>query len=193
MRAAARLALALVLAGCAPAPRAPADGLPAAGSGETILVGRVELVPPLRKDEQRLRGIGTGSFENRIFLLIDERDRTLPRPPAVADYAGRIEADLGKLFVVRSDSRPFYVLGGVLFLDVGGSSMNRAYFPGRLRVALRPGDRAVYIGTLRYHRDEFFEITKVTVVDEFKEANTEFARKFGTGQNLRKALMAPVQ
>lgn len=193
MRAAASLALAILLAGCAPAPRAPADGLPAAGSGETILVGRVELVPALRKDEQRLRGIGTGSFENRIFLLTDERDRTLPRPPAVADYAGRIEADLGKLFVVRSDSRPFYILGGVLFLDVGGSSMNRAYFPGRLRVALRPGDRAVYIGTLRYHRDEFFEITKVTVVDEYAAASAEFGRKFGDGTPLRKALMAPVK
>jgi hypothetical protein len=116
----------------------------------------------------------------------------LPRPPAVADYAGRIEADLGKLFVVRSDSRPFHILGGVLFLDVGGSSMNRAYFPGRLRVPLRAGDRAVYVGTLRYHRDEFFEITKVTVVDEYGAASAEFRRKFGNGTTLRKALMAPV-
>lgn len=191
MRRAIALLLGLALAGCAPAPRAPADGGQDVGGGETIVVGRVELVPPLRKGEQRLRGIGSGKFENQILLLTDETLRKLPADPAIADYAGRIEATLGSHFFVRSNSRPFYVLGGMVFLEVG-SGMSRARFPGGLKVALKPGDRAVYIGTLRYHRDEFFEITKVSIVDEYGAAQAEFRKKFG-GVPLRKALMTPAK
>lgn len=187
------LLLALALAGCVPAARAPVESTQAAGSDETIVVGRVELVPPLRKGEQRIRGIGTGSYENKVFLLTDGRERELPRNPGVSDYAGRIEATLGSHFFVRSSAHPFYILGGVLFLDLGGSTMNRAYFPGGLRVALRPGDKAVYIGTVRYHRDEFFEITRVSVVDEYQEARAEYSKKFGAKPALRKALMSPVR
>ena len=193
MRRAALVLLALAAGACAPAPRAPADGGQPAGTDETIVVGRVELVPPLRKGEQRLRGLGTGQYENRIFLLTDERARTLPPEPALADYAGRIEATLGSHFFVRSRNAPFYILGGVLFLEAGGSGMSRARFPGGLQVALRPGDKAVYIGTLRYERDEFFAVRKVTVVDEYAAAGAEFRNKFGGGATLRKALMTPVK
>lgn len=193
MRRAALLLLALAAAACAPAPRAPADSAAPAGGDEVILVGRVELVPPLRKGEQRLRGIGTGQYENRMFLLTGERARALPAEPALADYAGRIEATLGQHFFVRSRSAPFYILGGVVFLEVGGGGMSRARFPGGMRVAPRPGDKAVYIGTLRYERDEFFEVSKVTVVDEYAAASAEFKRRFGGGTQLRKALMAPAR
>jgi hypothetical protein len=180
---------ALAVAACAPAPRAPLDSLDGLGAGEVVLVGRVELLPPLRKGEQRIRGAVIGNVENRIFLMADERLRPLPRDPAIADYAGRIEAPLGSTFFVRSRSEPFYILGGVLFLDIGGSAVQRAYFPGGMRVAVAPGDRAVYIGTLRYQRDEFFEITRVTVVDEYAQASAEFIKRFGSRQPLRKALM----
>ena len=186
------LLLALAVAGCVPAPRVQVDDQRSVSSGQTIVVGRVELVPSLRKDEQRLRGIGTGSYENKIFLLTDERQRALPADPAMSDFAGRIEATLGSHFFVRSGDAPFYILGGFVFLEVG-PGMSRARFPGGMKVALKPGDRAVYIGTLRYHRDEFFEITRMTVVDEYSTAKAEFTRKFGSDVPLRKALMAPAR
>lgn len=62
----------------------------------------------------------------------------------------------------------------MLFLEIGGSSVQRVYFRGGFQVALKPGDRAVYIGTVRYHRDEFFEVTRVTVADDYREASAEF-------------------
>jgi hypothetical protein len=178
-----------VMAGCAPAARAPLDSVDALGGEEMVLVGRVELVPPLRKGEQRIRGNVVGNFENRMFLITDEQLRPLPRELKLADYAGRVEAPLGSTFFVRSRSAPFYLLGGVLFLDFGGDTQQRAHFPGGMQVAARPGDRAVYIGTLRYHRDEFFEISRVVVVDEYAQASAEYAKKFGTRYPLRKALM----
>jgi hypothetical protein len=179
---------ALALAGCVPSALAPVSSADGVGSGETIIVGRVELVPPLRKGEQRLTAMGTGSYQNLMLLLTGERDRPLPADPKIADYADRIEAPLGGHFFVRTRSAPFYIHGGIVFLDMG-STMNSARFPGGLRVALREGDRAVYIGTLRYHRNEFFDITDVQVVDEYAAANAEYMKKFGNGVPLTKALM----
>ena len=74
-------------------------------------------------------------------------------------------------------------------IDPADSTTSRARFPGGLRVALKEGDRAVYIGTLRYHRNEFFDITDVAVVDDYAAANAEYMKKFGNGVSLRKALM----
>jgi len=182
------LLAALALAGCVPSALAPVSSADGVGSGETIIVGRVELVPPLRKGEQRLTAMGTGSYQNLMLLLTGERDRPLPADPKIADYADRIEAPLGSHFFVRTRSASFYIHGGIVFLDMG-STMNRARFPGGLRVALKEGDRAVYIGTLRYHRNEFFDITDVQVVDEYAAANAEYSKRFGNGAALRKALM----
>jgi len=187
--AALGVVLLAVMAGCAPAARAPIDSVDSLSGEEMVVVGRVELVPPLRKGEQRIRGNVVGNFENRMFLIIDEQLRPLPRELKLADYAGRVEAPLGSTFFVRSRSAPFYLLGGVLFLDFGGDTQQRAHFPGGVQVAARPGDRAVYIGTLRYHRDEFFEISRVVVVDEYAQANAEFVKKFGTRYPLRKVLL----
>ena len=184
---------ALALAACAPAPREPLSGLESLGRDEVVLVGRVEIVPPLRKGEQKIGGNVIGNFKDRMFLLLDDKLRPLPQDPRVADYAGRIEAPLGGTFFVRSKAAPAYLLGGILFLEFTGSSQQRVYFPGGLRVDVKPGDRAVYVGTLRYTRDEFFEIKRTQIVDEHREAAKEFAAKFGGGATLRKALMAPVR
>ena len=190
---AASLLLLGLLGACVGAAREPVDSLSGVGGDETIVVGRVELVPPLRKEEQKLKGLGTVKFENKIFLITDEQYRTLTKEPEMADYAGRIEAILGKNFFVRSSNRPFYILGGMLYLDLGGQEMNRAYFPGGLKVSLKPGDKAVYVGTVRYHRNEFFGVTNAAIVDDYDRANAEYKKKFGAKYPLRKALLTPVK
>jgi hypothetical protein len=185
----ALLAAALVLLGaCAGAPRPGIDGASELGAGEAIVVGRVELVPPLMPEEQQLGGLGSGRYENRLYLLADERYRVLTKAPGIGDFSGRIEALTGRTFFARSSARPFFILAGVLFLNTGSYS-SKAYFPGGFRVPLQPGDRAVYVGTLQYHRNEFFEITKAVVVDDYERAAAEFRKKFGAKIPLRKALL----
>jgi len=190
---AANLLLLGALSACVGAAREPVDSLSELGGGETVVVGRVELVPALRKDEQKIKGLNSSSFENKVFLIADEHYRVLKEEPVMADYAGRIEAILGKNFFVRSNSKPFFILGGMLYLDLGGREMNRAYFPGGLKVSIKPGEKAVYVGTLQYHRNEFFEITKVAVVDDYERATAEFKKKFGVKYPLRKALLTPAK
>jgi hypothetical protein len=190
--AAAGLTLLCALAACAGAAREEVNSLSELRDGETVVVGRIELVPPLRKDEQRITGLGTSGYENKIFLLTDEHDGAPVKEPAMADFTGRIEAILGKDFFVRS-RKSFLILGGVLFLDISGSDMNRAYFPGGFTVSIAPGDKAVYIGTVRYHRNELFQTTNVTIDDDYDRASGEFAKKFGPKVSLRKALLTQAQ
>jgi len=71
-RAAIALLLAGVLAACAGAARELVDGWSEVGAGETIVVGRFELVPPLGKDEQKIQALNSGQFENKIFVIADD-------------------------------------------------------------------------------------------------------------------------
>lgn len=194
VRLAAGLLLLTALSACVvPAAREPVDSLSSLGNDETVVVGRVELVPQLHKDEQKIKGIVIGDVENKIFLITDEKYRVLTKEPGIDDFAGRIEAKIGKNFFVRSHSQPFYILGGMLYLELGGREMNRIYFPGGMKVSIKPGDKAVYVGTVQYHRDEFFDIKKVAILDDYDRANAEYKKKFGSKQPLRKALLTTVK
>ena len=192
-RAAAGLLWLGALGACVGPAREPVDSLSGLDRDETVVVGRIELVPPLRKDEQKFKGIVIGDLKNKMILITDDQYRTLTEEPGMSDFSGRIEAKLGKTFFVRSQSKPFFILGGMLYLDLGGEETNRAYFPGGLKVSLKPGEKAVYVGTIRYNRNEFFEITKASIVDDYDRANAEFKKKFGTKTPLRKALLTPVK
>jgi hypothetical protein len=191
--AAANLLLLGALSACAGSAKMPVDSLFDLHGGDTIVVGRVELVPPLHKEEQKIRGLNSGSFENKIFVMTDEQNRVLTKEPVAADYSGRIEATLGKNFFVRSNNKPFFIIGAMMYLELSGNGMNRAYFPGGMKVSIKPGDKAVYIGTVQYHRNEFFEITNITINDDYDSANAEFKNKFGARTPLRKALLIQAQ
>jgi hypothetical protein len=187
--AAVNLLLMCALSACAGAAREPLESLTELQNDETIVVGRIELVPALRKGEQRIQGGNSSTFENKVFIMTDDHNRVLTKEPELADLTGRIEAILGKDFFVRSNSKPFYIVAGMMYLELGGREMNRAYFPGGLKVTVKPGDKAVYIGTVQYHRNEFFEVTKVSIVDDYDRANAEFKKKFGSKISLHKALL----
>jgi hypothetical protein len=100
------------LSGCVGAAREPLDSLSELNSSETIVVGRIELVPGLAQGEQKVQGLNSGTFENKIFILADEQSRELKDEPVIADYSGRIEATIGKNFFVRSNNKSFFIRGG---------------------------------------------------------------------------------
>lgn len=177
------------ISGCVGPGREPLHSAAALNSNETIIVGRIELLPALVKGEQKIKGLNSGSFENKVFIIADEKYREINRALAMGDFEGRIEATLGENFFVRSSNRPFYILLGMMYLELGGSSTNRVYFPGGFKVAVKAEDKAVYIGTLQYTRNEFFSFTKITVVDDYERANAEFKKKFGSKLQLRKSLI----
>lgn len=179
----------LMLSACVGPAREPLNNLAELNRSETIIVGRIELVPALAKGEQKIQGLNSSSFENKVFLIADEKYRELNDSPEIGDYTGRIEATLGQNFFVRSNNKSFFILGGMMYLEVGGKTTSQVNLPGGFKASIKSGDQAVYIGTVQYHRDEFFSFSRIVVLDDYERANAEFKKKYGTKLTLRKALL----
>ena len=63
-------------------------------------------------------------------------------------------------------------------------AFGQVFLPGKLKFKLRDGDRAVYIGTMRYHRDVYNGITKVELINEYDQdidRVSEEIRQFAEG------------
>lgn len=174
-------------------PRKPIDSFDRLGANETVVVGRVELVPPLHEHDQRLRGPFSDKYANKMFMMVDEEYRELMEEPGWGDFKERIDATFGQEFVVRSSAEPFFIIAGAMVLGVDQGVPDQAYFPGGLKADIGPGDKAVYIGTIRYHRNEFFEVTQTEIIDEYERVNIEFRNQFGNTYPLRKALLKLVR
>lgn len=186
----------VVVSACVPPARTSIEDAAELRNDQVVIVGRVELVPPLDTQEQQFSRhgmIGGEKLRNKLLLLTHDTWRRLRDDREIADYKGRIEATLGKNFFVQSDNKPFYILLGELWVTLGEDRLDKVYLPGGLKVDVRPGDKAVYIGTLRYYRNEYFHVTSNKVVDDYERANTDFRKKFGAGAPLRKSLATPVK
>jgi hypothetical protein len=186
-------ALSLFCVSAAAGPRKPISSFSKLSANETVVVGRVELVPPLHEHDQRLRGPMSGKFANKMFMMVEAEYRKLTEEPGMGDFKGRIDASFGEEFMVRSSNKPFYIIAGMMYLSLGYGMVDQAYFPGGLEADIKPDDKAVYIGTIRYHRNEFFEVTDSEIIDDYERANTEFKKQFGDEHPLRKALLNPVR
>jgi len=183
------LALLIAVSACAGPPLPEVNSPADITGGSTVVVGRIELVPSLEKVEQYQldKGFGGKKFKNKVILLTDPENRELYEPSA-RDYTGRIEATLGETFFVLAGNEPFYVIRSEIFMGFARAGAQKAVLPSGYRVEIRPGDRAVYIGTIRYYRDDFFDIRKVEVIDDYEKASAEFRKKFGKRLALKKAL-----
>src|SRR5690348_12171308 len=197
--AAAFLAVAFtVLAGCGPQPEQPVTRLSDIGADSVVVVGRLELQPPLRPNEQQIK-MGTidpfdaaDRFRDRGFLWFG---RVADTPAEKGDFV--MNPRLGELYFLRVPKNTPYLLGGYIMAQyltrmTSPRSMTvddaRIEIPGGVRYDIRPGDRAIYVGTLVLHRDEFNEVTKAVIVDDYAPAAAAFKQRFGPGTELRKAI-----
>lgn len=169
-------------------------GMPLANSaadvapGKIMLVGKVVLDPPLEKGEQDLR-TGERSQESLINLFTSTEQAMLdPGNIRYRDHKLIIKAPLGKEFFAIAPYSRANITGAMLYLNAG----DETYFPGGWRYAGSAGDKALYLGTIRYRRNVFYEIVGREIVDEYPQANAAFTKKFGTSMKLKKALLRPV-
>jgi hypothetical protein len=165
------LLLALLLQACATPSMLPAAPDQKAGSGEVVVIGKIELVPPISPLEQQTHWnvIGEKRMLGHVFMATGESYKpvTTGRIDG-AEFQATLEAEWGTPFMVKVARQPrTYFNGGMTHLNVMRQEM--LWFPGGLYFEVPQGATAVYIGTLRYHRNDFNSITRVEIVDERKD------------------------
>ncbi len=200
MRRGLAAALAALLTGCVSVSE-NVGTLSEVGTDAVLLVGRIEIVPPIKPEEQRYKA-GVDLFDTkrhfigRAILFMSDKPEFQER----TDVA--LNPPLEELFYVRLPAdRRFMVKGSVTMelvtraVSARQTVMDRAelLFPAPLAIDVRPGDRALYIGTLRLHRDEFHEVTKVELIDQYRAAAVEYHKKFPGSLPPRKALLRGVR
>ena len=167
------------------------------GADSVMLVGKIEIVPPIKPEEQQYRA-GWDAFNTkrhfigRAILFTSDtpqyRDRT--------SYA--LNPPLEETFFVKLPKDHRYVVKGSVTMSLVSRatsartvSMDQSelVFPAPIELDLRPGDKAIYIGTLRMHRDEFHEVTKAELRDDYAVAMKEYRKRFAGEPLPRKALL----
>ena len=174
----------LLLGGCVPAleeVKSAKDLQP----NEVLLVGKVELVPKLEKvEQQNLKGIGTGKFKGHFGLIFASQKPTYKKGSESGTTYKQMDnyalVEPGKTFFVRyPKGKPVYYLGGVVYLSTSGGSFDNLKLPGGISYAPGTNARAIYLGTIRYYRDDYNAITKVRLVNQLSEAVRDLRKETG--------------
>ncbi len=160
--------------------------------GKIVVVGRIELHPPLQKGEQ-VRESGREDVRNAFYLYCGDRlrDFNTEKPETLS---GSFMTEWDREFFIKVDrSRFLFISGGVYFTgsdQPGGADIHA--IQQSFQVELRPDDEAVYIGTLQFFRNGADTLQSVTIRDDYQWADTQFKERFATSRTLRKALVKPV-
>ena len=189
------LLAALVLAGCVSVSE-DVDTLGEVGTDAVLVVGKIEIVPPIKPDEQSFKALDPFNtkrhFLGRAILFMadkpqyQERTDTALNPPLQQTYFVTLPRD--KRFMVKGSVTMAFALRTVSRRQAV-ADQTELMFPAPLALDIRPGDKAVYVGTLRLHRDEFHEVTRAEVRDEYAKAMAEYRAKFPGAALPRKALL----
>lgn len=185
----ALLGLLVAALGACGMPKPEATSMAEIGVDSVLIVGAVEIVPPLNAYERELNlpndfFNAEGSMENRAILWAAEGPRG---QRSITGHA--INPELGKTYFFSVPrSRP-YLVEGQITTSMRDFVERRILLPSPIRVEMRSDDRAIYVGTLRLTRDDFNEVIAVEVVDEYRQASRDFAQRFGGGIELRRALL----
>ena len=145
-----------------------------ASDREVVVIGKIELVPPINaKFEQRTHWnvVGEKRMLTRVWMATGGEYKPVKTLHLDAsEFQGSLEAEWGVPFMVKAPRQRTFLNGGMAHLNV--LEQERLWFPGGYYFDVPPGAAAVYIGTLRFHRNDFNAITRVEVIDERSDIAT---------------------
>jgi len=161
---------------------------------DILLVGKVIIDPPLEPHEYR-KMITIYGASGYIYLHYSNQSKSIKDLDiGFKQVANSIKTENGKTFFIKFKNQPLYFYYGFIMMDIDTDTGDGiyAYLPAGWVVNPQSNDKAIYIGTLKYTRDEFFRITKVQMIDEFDEVSKEFYTKYGNSIKLKKSLLTPM-
>jgi hypothetical protein len=148
------------------------------GKNKIVLVGRIELMPALEKSEQNLYGIGLEMYRNALMFCLDNKIMTYDEipPEHLSDF---VRVYLGQDFFIKQNyQKKVYISCQLLIADTNIYPYRYMYFPGVITIEIPEDSKVVYIGTIRYYRDIYSAITKVDIIDDYAEAQTNLREKY---------------
>ena len=187
----------LLMAACTamtPSPQLQVDSLINVAPDKAVLVGRIELQPPLRDKEQVLKTSEGGELRNSFILYAGDRPRNFKvRPPDT--FEDSFLTDLDREFFIKVDKgRTLYISGGLFYSVYDPPYRIESHVVSiSFDVEILPDDEAVYIGTIQLVRDGNNDITSILIRDDYQWADDKYKARFGTRTSLRKALVAPIE
>ena len=189
------LILAILVQGCS----VGGKFLPEVGSlntvkkDEVVVVGTITLSPKLEKDEQELdqKGVwdvmGYGEKnKNRSMITFNSK-------PVSSGYKYVINPELGKVFFFKVPRDLKYIVDGEILTTFSRYGSEKIILPTGFKINIKSSDKAVYIGDIRYKRDDFNSITRIELKDNYRKARRVFRKKFGKKYKLRKSLVTRIK
>ena len=187
-------AAALVAAGCVSVSEDVASPREVGGD-DVVLVGKIEIRPQIKPEEQKYQA-GWDVFNTKRHFLGRAILFTADTPQYRERTGNALNPPLEETYFLRLPKAHRYIVKGYVSMELvsrgasarSGFNQTELVFPAPIEVDVRPGDKAVYVGTLRIHRDEFHEVTKAELRDDYAEAMAEFRKRFAGEPLPRKAL-----
>jgi len=182
------------LAGCTLPQALPEANNRQAPANAVVVIGKFELVPPFNSEleqETHWNIVGDGQILNQFAMATARAPQPVNTDQfAMKEWRTYIDAQWGKPFAVEARRQTTYLNGGMTQLDL--MSQDRLWFPSQLYFEAPDDAAAVYIGTLRYTRNDFNRIVKVEVIDEYSQTVAELGPQYGVAGAVQKSLLKPV-
>lgn len=190
-----------ILAGCAGQtaasrpdnPRVPmlpqAFDISDVGPEQVVLVGRIELTPNLKKHDQSIPEAYQAQYVKQAYSFFSSD----PDEPAYtwqpdSRHGSSVRAPIGEFFFPLVERKPQHYRFSRVYLN-RQRQPERINLPGNAEINVTEKMKFVYIGTLRYTRDDFGVVTKVKTINEYSKALAATRKRFGKGIKLHKQLV----
>lgn len=170
----------LLAAGCSLPQPLPSVSSLTVPDDSVVVVGKIQLDPAFdteREQQTYWNVLGDGAIRDRVLIATG----STPSPVEPGRFSGQawqgyIDAQWNEYFTVIMPRETRYLNGVAVPLDAMRQEF--LWFPGGLVVRPTKDAQVVYIGTLRYVRDDFNQIVNVEVIDERTEAATFLQQRF---------------
>lgn len=166
-----------------------ADSSRSISKDEVIIVGTIELSPKLIADEQKFDVPGMIDLFGYADMNRNRGMLQFNLKPEKDSYKLMANPKLGEVFTFVIPKNIKYIVDGYILAEVSKFGEGKILLPTGFKIDIKANDKAVYIGKIKYIRDDFNSITSVKLEDDYRNANKGFRKKFGNKYKLRKSLV----
>ena len=185
----------IYLAGCT-MPKTSISSLKEVQKGEIIVVGKMQLNPHIKKNEVIYKNyINLSDQELHEVLYMKATDKFY-------DLSGGHSLDMGDsvavidgkyFYITWPKNKPLHILGTSFITRSTGRNLDTMTFTIKkgIKVSFSKRAKAIYVGTVTFNRDEFWNIKKIDISQKgFAKARRAFRKKYKTKMKFEKARLS---